>query len=219
MSNQEKLRDHERRQSRATAPHVEQTPSSVNPVEQTPSSVNPVEQTPSSVSDALPDAKPAALMYRRKLPHIQPPDARSVFVTFCTRNRWTLPECVRDLVLKHCLHDHERKLVMHGLVVMPDHVHLVFTPMVDAKGNQYGLAEIMQGIKGASAHSINKFLQRNGHVWQAESFDHILRCDESVEEKVEYICQNPVRRGLAKCEHEYRWLWREWVEGAHAEKM
>ena len=33
----------------------------------------------------------------------------------------------------------------------------------------------MNGIKGASAHSINKALGRKGSVWQDESFDHILR--------------------------------------------
>ncbi len=56
----------------------------------------------------------------------------------------------------------------------------------------------MNGIKGASAHSINKLLKRRGHVWQDESFDHILRSEEKMISKVEYICQNPVRKGLVK---------------------
>ena len=69
--------------------------------------------------------------------------------------------------------------------------------------------EILQGIKGVSAHSVNRMLQRSGPVWQEESFDHVLRSNESFEEKLEYIRQNPVRRGLVTRREEYRWLWVE----------
>ncbi len=98
-------------------------------------------------------------------------------------------------------------------MVMPDHVHLVYTPLQDPEGNPFGLAEILHSIKGASAKSINKALSRQGHVWQDESFDHLLRSEEGTRSKVEYICRNPVRKGLVKAEEDYPWLWREWVEG------
>ena len=97
---------------------------------------------------------------------------------------------------------------------MPDHVHLVLTQLRDVLGNIFGLAEIMNGIKGASAHSVNKALKRHGPVWQFESFDRILRSEEIILQKVEYICQNPVRQGLVENVDDYPWLWREWVEGA-----
>jgi hypothetical protein len=35
-----------------------------------------------------------------------------------------------------------------------------------------------------------------------------LAINDSLAEKVDYICQNPVRAGLVKVEGEYRWLWR-----------
>jgi REP element-mobilizing transposase RayT len=92
---------------------------------------------------------------------------------------------------------------------MPDHVHLLLTPLRDGTRNLYGLVEILQGIKGASAHSVNRALRRSGPVWQEESFDHVLRSEESFEEKVEYIRQNPVRRGLATRPEDYPWLWLE----------
>ena len=96
---------------------------------------------------------------------------------------------------------------------MPDHVHLILSPLLDTTENVFGLAEIMNGIKGASAHGINKALARKGHVWQDESFDHVLRSDESLRERVEYICQNPVRKRLVERVDDYPWLWREWIEG------
>ena len=115
--------------------------------------------------------------------------------------------------MQHCLHDHGVKLQVHGVVVMPDHVHMIFTPLNDDIGNPFGLAEIMNGIKGTSAHSINKSLNRRGPVWQREFFDHVLRSDEGIHSKAQYICENPVRRGLVAEVDDYPWLRREWVEG------
>jgi REP element-mobilizing transposase RayT len=139
---------------------------------------------------------------------------RAIFITFSTYKRWPLPDLARSLVFKHCCHDHGVKLQMHGLVIMPDHVHMVLTPLKDPDGQVYGLAETMHGIKSTSAHSINKLLKRQGRVWEEESFDRILRSEESIITKVEYICQNPVRKGLVNAVDDYPWLWREWVEGA-----
>jgi len=57
--------------------------------------------------------------------------------------------------------------------------------------------------------NVNKLFGANGPVWQEESFDHVLRSQESLAEKLEYIRQNPVRRGLVKRPEGYRWLWVE----------
>jgi REP element-mobilizing transposase RayT len=161
---------------------------------------------------ARPPAKRARAAYKRYLPHLQL-EEHALFVTFSTRKRFELPGDAREIVLQHCLHDHGRKLHMHAAVVMPNHVHLLFTPIRDESGSTYGMAEIMNSIKGASSHSVNKLLGRRGTVWEAESFDRVMRRDESIREKAEYICANPVRGGLVTDEGEYPWLWREWVEG------
>lgn len=157
-------------------------------------------------------AKPGKVAYQRNLPHLQV-EGKTIFLTFCTEDRWVLPEPVRDQVLRHCLYDHGTKVRVHGVAVMPDHVHMVLTPLWDAKGCSYSLAEITNGIKGASAHTVNRVLGRKGPVWQEESFDRVLRCDEAIKAKVEYICANPIRKGLCKTIDEYPWLWREWIEG------
>lgn len=146
--------------------------------------------------------------YRRRLPHYQKDD-RAVFVTFCAGCLDPLPESVRDIVLRPCLHDHGTRAAIHAVVVMPDHVHLLLTPLRDLDGNLYSLIEILQGIKSASAHSLNRSLGRSGPVWQEESFDHVLRSEESLQEKLEYLRQNPVRRGLVTRPEDYRWLWVE----------
>ena len=145
-------------------------------------------------------------VYRRRLPHYQKV-GWAVFVTFRAGCLDPLPESIRHLVLQHCLHDQGLKVEVHAVVVMPDHVHLLLTPLADAQGNPYCVVEILQSIKGASAHSINRALHRSGPVWQDESFDHVPRSNESFEEKLEYIRQNPVRRGLVERPGDYQWLW------------
>jgi REP element-mobilizing transposase RayT len=145
--------------------------------------------------------------YRRKLPHYQPSN-KVFFITFSTRNRWILPEPVRQIVIDTCLAGNGRTFRLYGLVVMPDHVHLVLAPLADANG-PISISEIMQAIKGASAHRINRALGRKGKIWEEESFDRALRREESILAKLEYIIGNPVRAGLVSNPLEYRWLWRE----------
>ena len=145
--------------------------------------------------------------YRRQLPHLQRDD-KPHFVTFCSYKRWILPEEARTIVLQSCLHDNVTMFDLKVAVVMPDHVHMIFTPMVNQPTMEiYSLAEIMDAIKGSSAHRINKALQRNGRVWQTESFDHVLRSSENLDAKINYILENPVRQGLVRSSSEYQWLW------------
>jgi len=90
---------------------------------------------------------------------------------------------------------------------MPDHVHVLFAPLRDRNGWPFPAVDILQCLKGATAHRINKLRQASGPVWQEESFDHVLRSDESLKDKCEYIRQNPVRKGLVGSPDEYPWLW------------
>ena len=144
--------------------------------------------------------------YRRRLPHYQKAD-RAVFVTFRKLNREPFSASARDLILRHCMRDNGKCFELHAAAVMPDHVHMLLTPMRDREGWPYALPEILKLIKGVSARGVNKLLGGSGPVWQDESFDHVLRSGENFEEKLEYIRQNPVRAGLVVRPEEYRWLW------------
>jgi REP element-mobilizing transposase RayT len=153
--------------------------------------------------------------YRRRLPHLQKADA-DLFITFCTGARKVLPQEARDLVLRHCLREGgithfagegaratkiieaKPRIHLHAIVVMPDHVHLLVKPLRDENGWPFPLVDILQCFKSATAHRINKLLGTSGPVWEEESFDHVLRSDESLKDKREYIRQNPVRAKLVR---------------------
>ncbi len=145
--------------------------------------------------------------YRRNLPHLQM-DFKPHFITFVTKSRWVLPEWARDMVLSCCCHDHRKRYELHVAVVMPDHVHMILTPLIDAHRSQvFSLIEIRRGIKGASGRMINQRFGRHGAIWQEEPFDRVLRSSENLDAKIEYILQNPVRKGLIDDRRRYRWGW------------
>lgn len=97
-----------------------------------------------------PHARDAPQAYRRKLPHIQRPGS-TLFVTFATKQRLRLPEAARDIVLACCTFPHATKFHLHAAVVMPDHVHMLFTQLRDGDGGYFELAEIMNAVKGISS--------------------------------------------------------------------
>jgi REP element-mobilizing transposase RayT len=160
----------------------------------------------------------AKYRYHRRLPHLQKADA-DLFITFCASGRQILPSEARDLVMAHCLREggippfvsegatFVPRIHLHAIVVMPDHVHLLLTPLRDANGWPFPQVDILQCFKGATAHRINKLLHTSGPVWEEESFDHVLRSPEGLKNKCEYIRQNPVQARLAERPEDYRWLW------------
>jgi len=124
-------------------------------------------------------------------------------MSMSTRGHLFLTPAARSIVLEHIVK--EKRYALHCAVVMPDHVHMLFTLRRD-DGHEYPMAEIMHSIRGASAHRINKLLGRRGAVWEEEFFDRLLRYGE-FEGTVNYICSNPVRARLVQNELDYAWVW------------
>jgi REP element-mobilizing transposase RayT len=98
-------------------------------------------------------------LYRRNLPHIEAYNA-TYFVTFRVWNYPFLPPAARSIALRHCLFESGRKIELHACVIMPTHVHLLFTALEDGRGEPFSLAGIMKGIKGTSARNINELLKK-----------------------------------------------------------
>ena len=144
---------------------------------------------------------------RRNLPHLTVPDA-AYFVTFRTRAGRKLQAKARDLVIANILECDQKSIDLAAAVVMPDHVHLILRLIPP-----YDLGPVLQRIKGRSARQINQMVNGAGAVWSDESFDHIIRHAAELEEKLEYIRQNPVKRGLADHPDHYQWLFIKSITG------
>lgn len=75
-------------------------------------------------------------------------------------------------------------------IIMPDHVHLFV-----CGDPQFVLATWIGALKQSLAKAANQSKSR-GQIWQEGFFDHMLRSDESMSQKWNYIRENALRAGL-----------------------
>ncbi len=140
---------------------------------------------------------------RRNLPHIQNP-GKSYFVTFRVREGIVLSAEAKTIALNAVKYWHGRKMELHAVVIMPDHVHMLLTPFLYDDGSMVPLGELMHSIKSYSAHRINDLTGHGGPLWLDESWDRIMRNEKEFAETFEYIETNPDRKGLGDV---YPWFW------------
>ena len=77
-------------------------------------------------------------------------------------------------------------------VLMPDHLHFFCVPT----SHHCGLSGFVGRFKAVSTRRAwTEGLK--GALWQKEFFDHLLRSDESYDQKWDYVRRNPVRAGLS----------------------
>ncbi len=81
---------------------------------------------------------------------------------------------------------------------MPDHLHWLMQ-----LEEQKTLAELVRLFKGGTARELNRYLNRQGAIWQRGYYDHALRREEDIKQVARYIVANPLRAGLVQCIEEY----------------
>jgi REP element-mobilizing transposase RayT len=103
-------------------------------------------------------------------------------------------------MVQHALLFHDQvKYRLSAWVIMPNHVHLLCTPM-----HSHSLAEIMHSIKSFTSNEANRMLSRKGRFWQKEYFDRYIRNARQFVRTVNYIENNPVKANL--CDKVEDWM-------------
>jgi REP element-mobilizing transposase RayT len=88
---------------------------------------------------------------------------------------------------------------LYAWCVMANHVHCLLTP-------RWQLSKITQGIKGYTAHAINRLQNESGRkFWVDESYDHWVRDEDELMRIIWYIENNPVKAGLCRLPEEWPW--------------
>jgi REP element-mobilizing transposase RayT len=115
----------------------------------------------------------------------------------------------RAVVKRAILFWHGKKWAVNMLTVMPDHVHILARPLEISSETWPSLGEILKSVKRASAREINRRRGERGALWQADTFDHIIRSDKEFDQKASYILGNAVKAGLVEDGWTYDGLWLE----------
>ncbi len=91
-------------------------------------------------------------------------------------------------VLSH--YQKQSKYHLHEFVVMPNHFHLLITPI-----SPVTIEKAVQFIKGGFSYRVKKELGFSGEIWQTSFYDHRVRDANEYTRFRHYIHMNPVRRG------------------------
>jgi putative transposase len=129
-------------------------------------------------------------------------------VTFATQDRRRLFDdfwLARTVIKQFSRLESFGETRTHALMLMPDHVHWLFTLQSGELGR------VLSRAKSRSAHSAKIERPHIDVVWQKDYFDHALRSDESFLAIGEYIVANPVRAGLVENIGDYPHWFAEWV--------
>jgi REP element-mobilizing transposase RayT len=117
------------------------------------------------------------------------------FVTICTKNKteYFLNKEIAEIVetsINFRISKNEITVICY--CIMPDHIHMLFSLN---ENYEHDLSTWVSSFKRFISHLVNaKFMIAD--LWHINYYDHIVRNDESLENIVEYILNNPVRKNL-----------------------
>jgi len=137
------------------------------------------------------------------------------FITWsCYRRQPILGTATRRDLLLTILEQARRKyrFVVHGYVVMPEHVHWLITepeegdPSVVMKVVKQGFARQLKKKCGSTAPGQGQFWgNAPDAVWQKRFYDFSVWSEHKRIEKLRYMHRNPVKRGLVEQPDQWRW--------------
>jgi len=138
----------------------------------------------------------------------------------------------RDLFLEVMEQIRQRhQFVVVGYVVMPEHVHLLFSEPELTEPERGNPSLVMAALKQTFAHRLLRELRAKagaqtnalwstpvavGHIWQRRFYDFVVFAEKKRVEKLRYMHRNPVQRGLVLKPEE--WLWSSFRHYAYGER-
>ena len=137
---------------------------------------------------------------RKQLPHEIPswvPDGAVYFITMCAAERGdnAFTDGATALISAAKYYNGLGRWFVHLFLVMPDHVHGLFS--FSAHG------EMRKAVSAWKSFTAKK----TGIRWQRDFFEHRLRTGESFDVKADYIRRNPVRAKLCDDANDWPYIW------------
>jgi REP element-mobilizing transposase RayT len=127
---------------------------------------------------------------------------QAYFVTKCTEARRPIlaVPAAAEIAIESLAHTRQQgRIKLLAFVVMPDHYHAVFSLLPG-----HDLSDLMRRIGSYTANRIRRTLDLDHPVWQPDGFfDRACRHDKEVYDAVEYVHDNPVRKGLIAVPEEW----------------
>ena len=91
------------------------------------------------------------------------------------------------------------RFILYCYCIMPEHLHLIIQPHM----KRYDISQIMKHTKGAFARAHNIIKYKSGPIWRSRFYDTMLRDEDSLMTRINYILQNPVKGNIIKQAEDY----------------
>jgi putative transposase len=141
---------------------------------------------------------------RKLLPHDVPYWVHGnpiYFITINTETKGTNTLAVdksAEIIKKTFLFEQKRnKIWVEYLLLMPDHLHMLIV---------FNDSPIQKTIS-----LLKRYITNNSEIkWQRDFFEHRIRNNESLSDKIRYIENNPVRKGFVSKPNDWKY---QWIDG------
>ena len=136
-----------------------------------------------------------------RLPNYDYSKDRPVHVTVCTDSKENIfdsevnAKIVIDELFKTAK-DLRFRILCYCL--MPDHLHIIVSP----GKSTLSLSKFLNIFKGRTT-AIFRERKDLKKIWQGSAFDHVIRTEENLKGVIEYIRNNPVRKGIVENAEDY----------------
>ena len=133
---------------------------------------------------------------------------RPIHVTICTENKENFFDSeVGARIVINELFKTAKDLGFRILCycLMPDHLHVIVSP----GETTLPLSKFLNIFKGRTTR-VFKYKENLKKIWQRSAFDHVIRTEENLKAVIEYIMNNPVRKGIVQKADEYPYS--EWFD-------
>ncbi|MBS1839501.1 MAG: transposase [Acidobacteria bacterium] len=130
-----------------------------------------------------------------RLTHRTSPGWTYFVTTKCAQNVsvFQVRENAEILIAKLFEYRDKGHYLLHGFVVMPNHLHLLITPLESTS-----LERAMQFMKGGSSYAIHKARCTKNEIWQSGFHESRVRDSAEYKVKADYIRFNPITAKLVE---------------------
>jgi len=156
--------------------------------------------SPMSKTHGLPKQKCTQIGMSSKLKRYNIPNAVYFITTKTLDNKPLFHDDKAAAIFTDTLYYCRQRYVflLAAFVLMPDHLHALIMPK-----NGHTISAVMQKIKSLVAKRLREETGQSGNIWQKSFYDFIVISQERLLEKIQYIYNNPVRKGLANTIKEF----------------
>jgi len=129
------------------------------------------------------------------------------FDAFSCGEKYLSDPHIADLVAESLHHRDGKVYDLEAFSIMPNHAHLVCTPLEEEQGRYFPLSKIMHSLKRYTAYEANLLLGCSGVFWQHENYDHYVRNEAELDRIIKYVICNPVKAELVDDWKNWKWTY------------